>query len=424
MVRRFYVDPALPLPRFPRHDPAMKPLNIGIIGAGVGGLAAASLLAQRGHSVTLAERFATPRALGSGLVLQPIGLQVLAEIGAEATARALGAKVTQMQGLAGRRKVLDVSYAPQAPGLAIHRASLFHALWQAAQTAGVTLATGHACLAAPQTKTQRLITREGADPLGPFDLVIDASGAGSPLSPMQARPLPYGALWATVPWPANSPLSQTQLQQRYRGARNMAGVLPVGRMPEDATPRAAVFWSLPRAALDTWPQADIAAWKAEVASLWPEMADFLTTLHSPADLTPARYSHGTLRRPFAPALAFIGDAAHRASPQLGQGANMALLDALALTMALDTSPLPEALPRYAQMRRWHVRSYQIMSALFTPMYQSASPSLPLLRDWLLAPASQIWPVPKLLTALVSGSMMPPLAGTAWPHSAGQARPAR
>ena len=36
---------------------------------------------------------------------------------------------------------------------------------------------------------------------GPFDLVVDAAGAGSALSPLQARPLPYGAVWATVPWP-------------------------------------------------------------------------------------------------------------------------------------------------------------------------------------------------------------------------------
>jgi 2-polyprenyl-6-methoxyphenol hydroxylase-like FAD-dependent oxidoreductase len=65
-------------------------------------------------------------------------------------------------------------------------------------------------------------------------------------------------------------------------------------------------------------------------------------------------------------LAFIGDAAHRASPQLGQGANMALFDALALARALHQNPLDDALPRYAQTRRWHVRLYQTLSAVFTP----------------------------------------------------------
>lgn len=148
------------------------------------------------------------------------------------------------------------------------------------------------------------------------------------------------------------------------------------------------------------------------------MAPFLTTLKSPADLTPARYSHGALRRPYSQALAFIGDAAHRASPQLGQGANMALLDAIALTEALRL-PLPEALARYSRMRRWHVRVYQTMSAAFTPMYQSDSTILPRLRDHLLAPLAGLWPINRLLTAVVSGTLLPPIAGMNWLQAAGQ-----
>ncbi|MDZ4312348.1 MAG: NAD(P)/FAD-dependent oxidoreductase [Cypionkella sp.] len=398
-----------------------RPLTIGIVGAGIGGLAAAALCAQSGHHVTLIERFATPRALGSGLVLQPVGLAVLDEIGADA--RTLGANITQMLGHAGRRKVLDVAYKPDAPGLAIHRASLFSLLWSAATAAGITLETGSACIDAPLTHNKRLIIRDNADPLGPFDLVIDASGAGSKLSPMQARPLGYGAVWGTVPWPDDTDLPRDHLSQRYQAARHMAGVLPIGQLPGNPTPHAAVFWSLPRAALDDWPNQDLSQWKAEVTQLWPQMASFLTTLHSPADLTPARYSHGTLRRPYTEALAYIGDSAHRASPQLGQGANMALLDAFALREALKL-PLPEALPRYAQMRRWHVRAYQAMSAAFTPMYQSGSTTLPLLRDHLLAPMATLWPINRMLTALVSGTMLPPVAGMHWPQSAGQPTPKR
>lgn len=396
------------------------PLTIGIIGAGIGGLAAAALCAQVGHRVTLVERFATPRALGSGLVLQPVGLAVLDAIGADA--RALGAEITQMLGHAGRRKVLDVAYKPEAPGLAIHRASLFSVLWRAASAAGITLETGRACLEAPLTHGKRLILRDNAAPLGPFDLVIDASGAGSILSPMQARPLEFGAVWGTVPWPEDSELPRDQLSQRYLAARQMAGVLPIGHLPGNPTPHAAVFWSLPRAKLDDWPTQDLSQWQAEVIQLWPQMAPFLTTLHSPADLTPARYSHGTLRRPYTEALAFIGDSAHRASPQLGQGANMALLDAFALREALRL-PLAQALPRYAQMRRWHVRAYQSMSAAFTPMYQSGSTALPLLRDHLLAPMATLWPINRFLTALVSGTMLPPVAGMHWPLATGQQTPA-
>ena len=158
---------------------------------------------------------------------------------------------------------------------------------------------------------------------------------------------------------------------------------------------------------------DFAEWKHEASQFWPAMAPFLAGLTKAADMSPARYSHGSLARPWCPGIAFIGDAAHRASPQLGQGANMALLDAMALKLALERG-LSGALPRYAAMRRWHRGFYQLFSAVLTPMYQSDSRALPVLRDWLLAPLGRIPPVRQVLTALVSGDVLPPLAGQPWP----------
>lgn len=381
--------------------------RIAITGAGIGGLAAAALLAQDGHSVTLYERFATPRPLGSGLVVQPVGLAVLDRLGAGDEARALGAHLSRMLGHSGSRIALDVAYRPDQPGLALHRAALFHVLWQAATRAGVSPLTGHTA-----TDTQErpgaihLVTDHGTH--GPFDLIVDASGAGSRLSRLTARPLPFGAVWADVPWPGTD-LPGTELRQRYLAARRMAGILPIGRLPDNPTPRAAVFWSLSAAELDAWPDRELQDWKAEVAAFWPAMQPFLTGITDKTRLTPARYSHGSLARPYANRLVHIGDAAHRASPQLGQGANMALLDAFALARALR-QPLEKALPAYHRSRRWHLGLYQTLSAAFTPQYQSHSRALPLLRDHVLSPLSRVWPLPRLLTALVSGDLIPPVAG--------------
>lgn len=383
--------------------------RIGIVGAGMGGLAAASLLAQRGHAVTLAERFDVPRPVGSGLVVQPVGLAVLDAMGAGDAARSLAAPLARMIGHDGRYVVLDVCYRRGAPGLAMHRASLFDVLWRSALGAGVTVETG----AAVTGVAAGMVLRDGAVALGPFDLVVDASGAASVLSPLTPRALPFGAVWASVPWPNDAILPQDQLTQRYRRADRMAGVMPIGRLPGSDVAQAAVFWSLPKAALDDWPQINFAAWKAEVGQFWPQMAPFLAGLATAQDMTRARYSHGSLSVPYRTGLAFIGDAAHRASPQLGQGANMALLDAMALCLALE-GPLDRALPDYAAMRRWHRRLYQGFSALMTPMYQSDSRVLPILRNLILTPIGRMPPVRQILTALVSGDVLPPITGRNWP----------
>ncbi|MTH65112.1 FAD-dependent oxidoreductase [Paracoccus shanxieyensis] len=392
--------------------------KIAIIGAGIGGLAAAALLARDAHDVTLFERFPAPRPLGSGLVIQPVGLAVLDHLGLGHKTRALSSPIAHMLGHSARRVALDVHYPADAPGRGIHRAALFQLLWQGVQDQGVPIICGARVTAAtPDGRGRRLVLDDGRD-AGRFDLVVDAAGAGSDLSPMRARALGYGAIWGTVPWPRTA-LRRDQLRQQYRGASRMAGVLPIGRLADDPTPLAAIFWSMPLAELDAWPHRPIGDWQAEVTALWPQMQPFLATITRNEQMTVARYGHGTLRRPWSAGLVHIGDAAHRASPQLGQGANMALLDAMALAHALrgkgdalrDTH---EVLSDYAAMRRWHVRIYQGMSAMFTPMYQSGSRSLPWLRDLALARSSNLPFVRPVLTHLVAGTMLPPLAGTRWP----------
>lgn len=371
-------------------------------------MAAAALLAARGHRVTVHDRFEAPRPVGSGLVIQPVGMEVLRAAGAAADALAMGNPVRRMLGIeadSGRR-VLDVSYGsgPEDFGLAIHRASLFDALLSAAQAQGVELVQSAEIAGAD---AGRLILTDGRT-AGPFDLVVDASGVQSRLSPLRSRSLPYGAVWSTVDWPDETSLSPEMLSQRYRRADRMVGVLPIGTMPGGTKPKAAIFWSLPLGGHDAWMDAGLESWRAEATSIWPDFAPFANQVTDPGQMTMAQYSHGTLRRPYAQRFVIIGDAAHRTSPQLGQGANMALLDALALTYALERFPVEEALPVYASARRWHVRFYQGMSAAFTPQYQSDSRWLPVLRDRVLFPISTIPPLPRMLTSLVTGRLLPPL----------------
>jgi 2-polyprenyl-6-methoxyphenol hydroxylase-like FAD-dependent oxidoreductase len=148
--------------------------------------------------------------------------------------------------------------------------------------------------------------------------------------------------------------------------------------------------------------------KAKTTALWPALAPFVNQITDPDQMTMAQYSLGTLKCLYNNRLVHIGDAAHCASPQLGQGANMALLDELALSRALASHPIAQALPAYARARGLHTKIYQAMSWAFTPMYQSNSKILPILRDRVLFPVSQIPPMPHILTSLVCGTMVSPM----------------
>ncbi len=391
------------------------PARVAVAGCGPAGLAAAILLKRQGRDVAIYERFEAPQPVGSGLMLQPTGLAVLRAMGLEAELLSAGARIARLFGRASPsgRIVLDVRYAALGPeifGLAVHRAALFETLHRAAGAAGVAINAGCAVAAAPPRPdgTRDLVFADGAR-AGPFDLVIDALGARSTLAPPTGRDLPYGALWASLDWPEGGAFAGDALEQRYVRAVKMAGVLPIGLAPGRSGPQTAYFWSLRADALADWRAAGLTRWKDEARALWPQTAPLVDQIAAPEQLAFARYAHRTLAAPAEPALMHLGDAWRSTSPQLGQGANMALLDAYALALALTGTPAGrDPLERAVALRRRHVLLYQGMSRLFTPFYQSDGRAPPVLRDLLVGPASRIGPAPRLLAAMVAGIVGAPL----------------
>jgi 2-polyprenyl-6-methoxyphenol hydroxylase-like FAD-dependent oxidoreductase len=387
----------------------MRGLDIGVAGCGIGGLAAALMLARDGHQVALYERFDSPRPVGSGLIIQPTGLAVLRRLGLATALVEAAAPIERLFGKAepSGQVVLDVRYEwlrrPGACGYGVHRAALFDILHRAVIAEAIPIHTGRTVTALAKGR----LRFAGGDSSRRHDLVVDSLGAGSPLAGEPARALAYGALWASLDWVEG--FDEAALEQRYRRASVMAGVLPAGLAPGGGRRQAAFFWLLRGDRLEAWRSLGLEAWKDEVRALWPAASPLLDQIESPERLTFARYAHRTLGEPAAPGLIHIGDSWHSTSPQLGQGANMALLDAWSLAKALrEEESLDLALRRAVARRRFHVRLYQALSALFTPAYQSDGLVLPWIRDRIVPPFGRLWPATRIQAEMVAGTFGGPL----------------
>ncbi len=393
----------------------MTGLSIAIAGCGPAGLTAALLLDGQGHSVVIYDQFDDPGPVGSGLMIQPSGLAVLNALGLAEQTLARGARVDSLEGIEESGKVvLDAPYralgVPGAFGIGIHRASLFGVLYEAACARGITVETGHRVTGSDLTSSGRRLTFDARQPSPEFDLVVDASGWQTLFDDTPKGVLEFGALWASLPAQPSDPFAGNILEQRYRRAAQMVGVLPIGTRKGQGSPEVAFFWSLRRADYAAWADAPLDAWKEDVLALWPETRILLDRIKSRDQLTFARYAHRTLKRPVAARMIAIGDAWHSASPQLGQGANMALLDAWSLSRGLSEGrTLEEKLRLAISWRRDHVWLYQWVTRLFTPLYQSQTLWHPALRDHFLAPASKVWPASKIQAQLMSGLFGFPLA---------------
>ena len=348
-------------------------------------------------------------------MIQPTGLAVLDRLGlAEETVRR-GAPVDALLGLEETGKVvLDAPYRTLgidgAFGLGIHRASLFGVLYEAVRSRALPIETGRKISGSTLEQSGRQLTFDDGSASRVFDLIVDASGWQTVFDTDPKGVLEFGALWASLPTEADDPFAGNLLEQRYRRAAQMVGVLPIGTRKGASGPEVPFFWSLKRADYPKWKDTPLDQWKDEVLALWPETRVLLDRITDREQLTFARYAHRTMKRPNAERLIAIGDAWHSASPQLGQGANMALLDAWGLARGLEHGrTLNEGLRLAVGWRHDHVWLYQWVTALFTPLYQSDKAWHAALRDRLLAPVSKVWPASKIQAQLMSGLFGFPLA---------------
>jgi len=367
-------------------------LNVIVAGAGTGGCAAALLLARAGARVTLIERVPQPRAVGAGIAMAENGLAVLESLGLlpplESAGRALsGGRITDATG-----RTLLAPPPPEPRILVLRRATLQGVLLDAiAGTAGIERRFGAEVIAASADGTVTVRDGVGTASLT-ADLVIGADGVHSRVRD--------GAFRARV---RRSGISYVRMLVRAGLETNSeawtaAGIF--GAFPVDGGTYAFASCGSPecRAALGARNlQAFRAAWGRGYPPAVPILADVATF----DDLIVNEVIQVDCERWAAGRLVLVGDAAHAMAPNVGQGANSALVDAAVLLDELrQASSVSDALTAYERRRRPRVKRVATMAARLGQLGEWTSPVARAIRDRVLVPMANLVATPDAMAVLL------------------------
>lgn len=339
--------------------------TVAVIGAGIGGLAAALALRARGAEVTVLEQAPEISEVGAGLQISPNGVAVLRALGLEEglAGPAVRAQAVVLRDHARGGEVLRLDLVRHAPDLAyyfVHRADLVDLLAEAARRAGVRLRL--------LQRVERVLPADepGARPAMVLasstrveaDLIVGADGLHS-----RARVALNGA---------DDPFFTRQVAWRAV-VPNDCGMGPEAHLFMGPG-RHMVCYPLRRgAAVNIVAVQERARWAAEgwhhgdsPDRLRAAFADFSGLAGALLGRVKEVALWGLFRHPVAPrwqggGVAILGDAAHPTLPFMAQGANLALEDAWVLAEEVArTGSLAEGLAAY--QRRRHPRAARVIAA--------------------------------------------------------------
>jgi 2-polyprenyl-6-methoxyphenol hydroxylase-like FAD-dependent oxidoreductase len=326
--------------------------NVVVAGSGIGGMTAALLLGSAGASVRLLERVAEPAEVGAGILLQPNGLAVLYALGlAEALQRAAWRTPPPAIRDPTGTVLLELPLPDFGHGLdhavVLRRSHLYGVLLAAVRAhPAITVQLGTQVTGASPDGTVRAC-HQGVEAQGTADLVVGADGEASTVrahgdfgAVARATGACYGR--ALVPG-AGYALGWGEYWTRL----GLFGGAPLG----DGSTYLYLDVTAPPVARALAEQ-DLDGFRQRWAAALPPAAPVLERLGSLEGLLVNRVVRVDCKRWVDGRLVLVGDAAHAMAPNLGQGANSAIVDAavLAAELAADRS-LPEALGRYTALRR-------------------------------------------------------------------------
>jgi 2-polyprenyl-6-methoxyphenol hydroxylase-like FAD-dependent oxidoreductase len=326
-----------------------------VVGGGIGGLSSTIALRRAGVAVDVVELNPKWDVYGVGIIQPGNAIRALDQLGLGEQAIAQGFAIQGSTFRAGDGTVLGSVPAPpllgdRYPGMnGITRPRLHRIFQDAVRESGAEVKLGVTVESLTQDDDGVDVTlTDGSS--GRYDLLVGADGINSLVRRRVFPDAPEPEYTGQVVWRHNFPKPpELETLDTYVGTRGKAGLVPLA-------PDLMYMFVIER-----WPEDDLDVPDERLAetlrerlagygSVIGELRDGQITEESEIVYRPV-YSLLVPSPWFRGRIALVGDAAHATSPHVGQGAAMAIEDAVVLTEEVTSSDdLPGALDRFMTRR--------------------------------------------------------------------------
>jgi len=334
-----------------------RTLRIAVVGGGIGGLAAALALEQRGAETIVCEQSGALSEIGAGLNLTPNAVKALRALGLEKEAHGIAAETDFLNirswksgRYISRTKRGDFRQKFGAPNLSVHRADLLEVLATALKTTQFRF--NARCVGVDSTEHSAAVHLADGSTIE-ADIVVGADGIHSVVR--------------TALFGADAP--------HFTGCVCWRGMVPAEAVPAEIDMKNGAMWLGPHGHVVHYPvrrgellnivaHIDSDAWTEES---WTRQCDVAEVIETYASWNPvlgrlyprserwykwALYDRDPLERWVKGRATLLGDSAHAMLPYLGTGAGMAIEDAVVLGAAIarEQDNPGAALAAYEQLR--------------------------------------------------------------------------
>lgn len=351
----------------------MKPLRIGIAGAGIGGLSAALALQKQGHDITVFEQAKGFFRVGADINLTPNAVLALDGLGVGVEARKTAARpthrISRMWDTGEETSRLAMSNEAEekygAPQLTLHRADLLSAL---ASDFDVTKVLFNKRIEHIKEENDQVVVQCADNSEYTFDAFIGADGIHSAVRTAlwgQEAPQFTGlvAFRAVIPADRVKDVPNIQAFTKWWGPNPQSQIVT---FPLNEGKDVFIFATIGQ---DTW---HLESWTTqgnveELVELYADYHEDARALLEACDevLKTALYERDPMPNWGQSRCTLLGDAAHPMLPFMAQGAGMAIEDAVVLGRAFElvenAEDIPAALQAYEMARKERTAAIQIGS---------------------------------------------------------------